>query len=451
METVDRANGAWRPLEVNERGHLVIGGCDAVELVREHGTPLYVIDEARLRATCREYVDSFREFYPGNAEVIYAGKAFLTMGMCRILQQENLSLDVCSGGELYTALQAGFPVERLHFHGNNKSPEELAMAVEAGIGRVIVDNAYELDLLDDLSQRAGRRCDILLRLTPGVEADTHSYIQTGQVDSKFGFPMLEGIALEAVKDALSREGVRLRGLHCHIGSQLFDLASFELAVRLMFDFIEETRHAAGFIPEELNMGGGLGIRYHKGEPSVRPREYVRRLAEAVRKEAEARGLPLPRLSVEPGRSIIADAGTTLYTVGSIKHIPGVRTYAAVDGGMADNPRVAIYGAVYEATAANKAAVAATETVSIAGKCCESGDMLIWDAKLAPLEPGDILAVHGTGAYNYSMASNYNRLPRPAVVLVRDGKSEVLVRRETWADLTRLDVIPAHLQSPVLQP
>lgn len=451
METVDRDNGAWRPLAVNDRGHLEIGGCDAVELARQYGTPLYVIDEGRLRATCREYVDSFHEFYPGPTEVIYAGKAFLTMGMCRLLQQENLSLDVCSGGELYTALQADFPVERLHFHGNNKSPEELTMAVEAGIGRVIVDNGYELALLDDIARRAGRPMDILLRLTPGVEADTHSYIQTGQVDSKFGFHMVEGIALEAVKDALSREGVRLRGLHCHIGSQLFDLSSFEIAVRLMFDFIEEARQAAGFVPEELNMGGGLGIRYHKGEPSVRPQEYARRLADAVQKEAEARGIPLPRLSVEPGRSIIAGAGTTLYTVGSIKHIPGVRTYAAVDGGMADNPRVSLYGAVYEAMVANKAGQPETETVSIAGKCCESGDMLIWDAQLAPLEPGDILAVHGTGAYNYSMASNYNRLPRPAVVLVRDGESCLLVQRETWADLTRLDVIPAHLQTPVLQP
>lgn len=445
MGLVDAASGAL-PRPVNERGHLVIGGCDAVELARRYGTPLYVLDEERLRATCREYVQSFSEHYP-NSDVIYAGKAFLTTGMCRLIEQEGLWLDVSSGGELHTALAAEFPAERIVVHGNNKSPEELAMAVGARVHRVVVDNFHELRLLEAIARSEGRRVDILLRITPGVEAHTHSYIQTGQLDSKFGFPVVEGIALQAVKEALSLEWVTLQGFHCHIGSQIFDLASYDVAVGLMFDFMAEVRRETGFVPSDLDMGGGLGIRYHAGDPIRRPSELAEVLAGAVRRECQRTGLPLPHLLVEPGRSIVGEAGTTLYTVGSIKTIPGIRTYVAVDGGMADNPRVALYQAVYEATVANKADQEPVETVSIAGKCCESGDMLIWDIRLPKVEPGDILAVHATGAYNYSMASNYNRLPRPAVVLVRDGESDLLVRRETYADLIRLDVVPERLAGP----
>lgn len=448
MGRLVNGNGAAPAPPVNARGHLEIGGCDAVELARRYGTPLYVIDEEVLRATCREYVRAMAEAYPGSTAVVYAGKAFLTTGMCRIVEQEGLYLDVCSGGELYTALTAHYPPERLVMHGNNKSPDELAMALEAGVGLIVVDNAYELALLDRLARRQGRRCPILLRLTPGVEAHTHSYIQTGQLDSKFGFPLAEGVALGAVRDALARDGVELRGFHCHIGSQVFDLESFQVAARLMFDFIRAARDETGFVPGDLNMGGGLGIRHHGGEPHVPLAEYARALGEAVAREAERSRIPLPRLMVEPGRSIIGPAGWTLYTVGSIKDVPGIRRYVAVDGGMGDNPRVALYQAVYEATVANKAARERTEVVSVAGKCCETGDMLIWDARLQPVEPGDILAVHATGAYNYSMASNYNRLPRPAVVLVGYGRSDVLVRRETYEDLVRFDVIPERLAKPV---
>lgn len=433
---------------VNELGHLLIGGCDAVELVQEFGSPLYVLDEQVMRARCRAYVQAFSDHYP-HYRVIYAGKALLTTAICRIVEQEGLGLDVVSGGELYTAMHADFPADRLYFHGNNKSHAELQMAVDAGVHRIVVDNLYELELLSGLAAQKGRHVDVLLRVAPGVQPDTHSHIQTGQEDTKFGFDLRQGIhdALAVLMDAT---WIRLRGFHVHIGSQITDAEPYRQAVEVVFSFLDAIRERYGYTAEEVNLGGGLGIPYVPGEPDPDPYDFVKSLTSWVKDEATRRTYPLPMLLIEPGRSIVGTAGTTLYTIGSIKTIPGIRTYAAVDGGMADNPRVAMYGARYDAVVANKATAAPSQTVTIAGKCCESGDMLIWDFHAPPLSPGDILAVKATGAYNYSMASHYNRLPKPAMVLVSDGKADLIVRRETYEDLVRFDVMPKRLEKPRVQ-
>ncbi|MDI6871310.1 MAG: diaminopimelate decarboxylase [Bacillota bacterium] len=430
---------------INARNHLEIGGCDTVELARRFGTPLYVMDEALIRENCRAYREAFASEAGGM--VLYAAKTFLTTGMARLVDEEGLGLDVVSGGELYTALAAGFPSERIYFNGNNKSPAELEEALAARIGGVVVDNPSELALLSDLAARRGQRVAVLLRIAPGVQAHTHEYIQTGQADSKFGFPLVGGVALAGVKEALSASHLDLRGYHCHIGSQILALESYRAAVRAMLEFAAEARAATGYAPEVLDLGGGLGARYTADDDPPPIEELARTMRAAVAEEAAAHGLPCPTIFVEPGRSIVGEAGTTLYTVGAIKDIPGVRRYVAVDGGMTDNPRVALYQAVYEAIVANRAADAPSEVVSVAGKCCESGDMLLWDAALPPVERGDLLAVFTTGAYNYSMASNYNRLPRPAVVLVGGGRARLLVARETYADLIRLDLIPEDLARP----
>lgn len=428
-------------MAVNGKGHLTIGGCDTVELAREYGTPLLVVDEAHLRARCRAFKEAF-----GEGAVLYAGKALLLKAICRIVAEEGLGLDVVSGGELYTALAAGFPPERLYFHGNNKSEEELAEALAAGVGRIVVDNFHELALLGQLAPRAkGARVPVLLRLAPGIEAHTHDYIKTGQLDSKFGFSLAGGQAEEAVALAAASNAVELVGLHCHIGSQIFKTAPYAEAAAVMMDFAARIWQQTGTVIKELDLGGGFGIYYAPGDEPLSPREYAAVMREVVAAKAEASGLVPPRLLVEPGRAIVGPAGTTLYTVGAIKEIPGVRKYVAVDGGMADNIRPALYQARYEALLANKADRPAVEKVSITGKCCESGDMLIWDISLPKAEPGDILAVSCTGAYCYPMASNYNRLPRPAVVLVYEGEAALIGRRETYADLVRLEVVPPRLQ------
>ncbi|MGE5576598.1 MAG: diaminopimelate decarboxylase [Syntrophothermus sp.] len=431
-------------MRINSKGHLEIGGCDTVDLARDFGTPLYILDEAEIRKKCRLYRSSF-EIGPGESEIIYAGKTLMTMAVARIIDEEGLSLDVVSGGELYTALAAGFPGERIYFNGNNKSREELRMAIKAGIRRVIVDNRSELQLLDEVARELHSNVKILLRITPGVEAHTHEYIQTGQLDSKFGIGLANGQALAAAKEALGKTGVTLAGFQCHIGSQIFNLDSYRAAVGLMLDFVAEVARETGFICRELDLGGGLGIRYNDQDTPASIEDYATALWGAVEEGCRTRGLKLPKLLVEPGRSLMGEAGTTLYTVGSIKAEPGIRKYVAIDGGMTDNPRVALYGAVYEAVLANRAAADATEVVNIAGKCCESGDMLIWDIALPSMRRGDLLAVFCTGAYNYSMSSNYNRLLRPAMVLVQDGEAHLIVKRETYDDLLRNDIIPKHLE------
>lgn len=432
----------------NEQGHLTIGGVDAVDLARRFGTPLYVMDEEQIRRSCRAYMDGFRQNYPA-FEVAYASKAFLCTAMVALVEQEGLSLDVVSGGEIATARQAGYPMSRTYFHGNNKSPEEIALALEAGVGRFIVDSMQELHLLSHIAGEQGKVAQIYLRLTPGVSAHTHEYISTGQVDSKFGFAIELGLAMEATKLAQSLPNIELKGFHCHIGSQIFDLEGYRVAVARMLDYIAAVRDETGFVAGELNLGGGLGVRYTDADRPTAPAELAARMARAVKAGAAERNLPLPKLIVEPGRSIVAEAGTTLYTVGTIKEIPGVRTYLSVDGGMGDNIRPALYQAVYECAVANKLHSPATRVVTVAGRYCESGDMLIHDAKVADdVASGDILAVFTTGAYNYSMASKYNRFPTPAVVFVQSGQADLVVKRESFADMAAHDLIPDRLRAPI---
>jgi len=432
-------------MSTNNQGHLCIGGCNTVELAKKFGTPLYVVDEEHVRHICRDYYHSFMQQYPKN-KVLYASKAFLTKAMVKIIQQEKLGLDVVSGGELYTVIQAGFPAKLLYFHGNNKSVEEINYALECNIGRFVVDNLYELELLNRICAERNQATKILLRITPGIEAHTHEYIQTGQIDSKFGSAIATGQAMEIIQKALTLDHLELMGIHCHIGSQIFEINSFRHTAEVMMDFLQKVKDETGKELEELNLGGGFGIYYHEGDTPAPVSAFSQIIMSTIEQKAKELKLRLPGVIIEPGRSIIGTAGTTLYTIGAIKQIPGIRTYVAVDGGMADNPRPALYQATYEAAVANKMQEATTAVVSITGKCCESGDMLIWDVKLPILESGDILAVSSTGAYNYSMSSNYNRLPRPAVVLTNQGQADLIVARETYADIVRNDLIPSRLDN-----
>ncbi|MDA8353802.1 MAG: diaminopimelate decarboxylase [Firmicutes bacterium] len=428
---------------INEQGHLEIGGVDSVDLSRRFGTPLYVMDEQMIRERMRAFINAFRKTGL-SFQVAYASKAFSTLAMCRLVEEEGLYLDVVSDGELYTALKANFPPERIYFHGNNKTPEELEMGLKAGIGWFVVDNFTELSLLNSLAQREGITVRILLRTTPGVEAHTHDYIQTGQEDSKFGFDLGNGQVKRAIQQSLQSERLQLDGFHCHIGSQIFGAEGFRLAVQKMAALTRESRAVFGFHPRILNLGGGFGIRYQASDRPIPIEEYVSAIAEEIR--AGFSGETCPEIWLEPGRSIVGEAGTTLYRVGSTKEVPGIRKYVAVDGGMNDNPRPALYQATYEAIVANRAAETPQERISVAGKLCESGDMLIWDLDVPKVETGDVLAVLSTGAYNYSMANNYNRLRRPAVVFVRDGQADLVVQRERLDDLLQNDRIPERMMA-----
>lgn len=424
--------------QISTSGHLEIGGVDAAELVREFGTPLHVLDEDRLRRNCRAYTAAMAAEYD-NGRVIFGSKACCILATCQIAHQEGLGLDVASGGEIYTALRAAVPSADLYFHGNNKTPDEIDYALRVGVGRIIVDNEYELTLLEAATARLGVDANVLLRLTPGIEPHTHKSIQTGGVDSKFGFGIFDGAASRAVDRARKIPRMRLRGLHAHIGSQVFDLEPFRASATALMDFAARIRDDFDVTVEELNLGGGLAIRYlHTDEPpSIQ--SYVATLAHTVKAKLAEHRLSPPTLSCEPGRSIVGDAGVTLYTVGAIKAIPGVRTYVSVDGGMFENPRPALYGARYAAVMATRPEATPTQTAAVAGRCCESGDVLVWDAQLPEVTPGDVLATFSTGAYTYSMASNYNRFPRPAVVLVGSGRARVVVERETYDDMIRKDV------------
>lgn len=429
--------------KINAKGHLEIGGCDTAELKEQYGTPLYIMDEALIRQRCREYMDAFKQSGL-QFQVAYASKAFCVMAMCRLVEEEGLSLDVVSEGELYTALQAGFPAQRIHFHGNNKTIEEIEMAISAGIGCFVVDNFTELHVLQAIAQDKGVAVNVLLRVTPGVEAHTHEYISTGQTDSKFGFDIGNGSAFEAVELASSSLNLNLLGLHSHIGSQIFEVEGFQMAVERVAKFSIDVKEKLGVVFKVINLGGGFGIRYTEGDTPLKVADYVKAITDSVKEYFTGSYAQLPEIWVEPGRSIVGDAGTTLYTVGTSKDIPGVRKYVAVDGGMTDNPRPALYESKYEAMLANRANDAAEEVVSIAGKCCESGDMLIWDLDLPKVNSGDLLAVACTGAYNYAMASNYNRIRRPAVVFVKDGNSDLVVKRESLQDIVSCDVVPERI-------
>lgn len=431
-------NGTMR---INKEGHLEIGGVDTLDLVREFGTPLWVLDEIAFRKNCRAFKEAFQN--AGEAMVIYASKALCLKATCLMVKEEGLGLDVVSGGELYTALSVGFPMERVYFHGNNKTASELAMAVQERV-TIVVDSFYELHLLEKICEDRGQKQRIMLRISPGIEAHTHEYVKTGQIDSKFGFTLPNGQALEAVESLKQFPHLQYSGIHCHIGSQVFEMQSFAEAAGIMMSFLAEIKAKVGLDSEELNLGGGFGIYYAEGDQPGHPEEGARAIMPAVQNAARERGLKVPKVIVEPGRAIVGPAGTTLYTVGSSKDIPGVRKYIAVDGGMGDNPRPALYGSRYEAMLANKANHEESGVVSVAGKYCESGDMLIWDVNLPPVEPGDILAVSATGAYNYAMSMNYNRLPRPAMVMVGNGRADLILKRETYEDIIRNDVVPESL-------
>ncbi|HWI61645.1 MAG TPA: diaminopimelate decarboxylase [Symbiobacteriaceae bacterium] len=434
----------------NALGHLTIGGVDTMDLAKEFGTPLYIMDEELIRKNCQAYVGAFAKRYP-NAEVAFASKAFLCSAMAALVAQEGMALDVVSGGEIATAVHAGFPMERTYFHGNNKTPREIELALSVGVGRIIVDSVHELHLLNRIAGEQGVTPKIYLRLTPNVGAHGHHYISTGQLDSKFGIPIETGDALEATKLALSAPNVELTGFHCHIGSQIHDLEGYRVAAGRMLRFVAEAKAATGFAAHELNLGGGLGVRYVDADTPKRPEVLVDFIAQIVEDLCAELGLDLPKLILEPGRSIVGEAGTTLYSIGTVKEIPGVRTYISVDGGMGDNIRPALYQAEYECVVANKLNVPADKVVSVAGRYCESGDMLLTDAKVAhSVDTGDLLAVFTTGAYNYSMASHYNRYPKPAVVFVSGGKAELVVRRESFQEMAAFDLIPDRMKAAAVK-
>ena len=423
---------------INDKGHLAIGGIDTVELANTYGTPLIVYDIALFRKRAKEFKETFRALGI-NSQVAYASKAFSTIAIYEVAEQEGLSLDVVSGGELYTAVRAGFPRERIHFHGNNKSIAELEYAFDEKIGCIVVDNFLEIEIIERIAEARKQRMDVLIRVTPGIEAHTHDYITTGQEDSKFGFDLKNGQADEAFRQLHGHQFISVLGMHCHIGSQIFETDSFSLAAEALMVKMISWRDDFDFVCRVLNLGGGFGIRYTEDDNPLNPSEYVEDMAKVVLSMTRTYNYPLPEIWIEPGRSLVGDAGTTLYTAGSTKEVPGVRTYVAVDGGMSDNIRPALYGAVYTAVTANRMNEPQIEKVTIAGKCCESGDKLIEEALIARPVEGDIIATFCTGAYSYSMSSNYNRLPRPAIVFVENGEHQLVVRRETYEDITRLDI------------
>ncbi|MFC7326888.1 diaminopimelate decarboxylase [Marinactinospora rubrisoli] len=427
----------WPRSAARADGELTVGGVRVTELAREYGTPLFVLDEADFRARAREYRSAFGD---ADADVYYAGKALLTKAVARWVHEEGLKLDVCSGGELAVALAAGVPPESIGLHGNNKSPAELVRAVEAGVGRIIVDSFQELDRLAEIAAERGRVADILIRVTTGVEAHTHEFVATAHDDQKFGLALSSGAAAEAVRRALDSAHLNLVGLHSHIGSQIFDTAGFEVAARRLAEFLTAIHTEHGAVLPELDLGGGLGIAYVTGDRPLEPKVIADRLLGIVRRECEAHGLPMPRIAVEPGRAIAGPCGVTVYEVGTIKDVEGLRSYVSVDGGMSDNIRTALYGADYTCVLASRASDTEPTLSRLVGKHCESGDVLVRDLYLpGDLRPGDLLAVAATGAYCHSMASNYNHVARPAVVAVRDGAARTLIRRETEEDLLRRDV------------
>jgi len=431
-------------LKINDKRHLEIGGCDCLDLVKEYGTPLYVMDESLIRKNCRIYKKSIEKYYNGNGLVLYASKAFCSLAMCRIADQEGLGLDVVSGGELYTAIKARFPMDRIYFHGNNKTEEEIRLSIDNNIRRIVVDNKEELYNINRIAGEKGKVQNISFRIKPGIDAHTHDFVQTGQIDSKFGVALENGEAMEIIKLASSLPSVKVVGVHCHIGSQIFDLEPFILAAKVMMKFIADVKKELGIEIEELNLGGGYGIKYLPEHDPIEYDKYMEAVSLTIKEFCTENNIKLPYILMEPGRSIVAPSGITLYKVGAVKDIKNVRKYVSVDGGMTDNPRYALYQSEYDAIVANKPDAERVEKVTIAGKCCESGDILIKDIKMPEIQEGDIIAVAATGAYNYSMSSNYNRIPRPAVVLVKDGKSRVIIKREDYNDIIRNDIIPEDL-------
>lgn len=423
--------------QINEAGHLTIGGVDATELAAQYQTPLAVYDVSKIRDQIRRFKSVFEDNGVDYA-VSYASKAFATIAMYQVIDQEDAHIDVVSGGELYTAIQAGFPMAHVSFHGNNKSQAELEMAVSNHVGVIVLDNFHEIALLNDVLKAHDASAAVMMRITPGVSAHTHEYISTGQEDSKFGFDLNSGQAAKALQQVLANPRMNMLGIHAHIGSQIFELNGFQMAADKLVEIAADWHAQFGYQPEVINVGGGFGIQYTKDDHPLAPEAFVDAIVKTIKQSASDRGLEMPAVWIEPGRSIAGPAGYSLYTVGSRKDVPGLQSYLTVDGGMGDNIRPALYQAEYEAVLANDAAAKPSETVHLAGKYCESGDILIDNAKLPATKPGDVVAILDTGAYGYSMASNYNRNPRPAVVFVENGESALVVERESYADLTRLD-------------
>ena len=426
--------------KVNEQDHLEIGGCDVPTLLQQFGSPLYVLDEQAVRESCRQYQESFTTHYSGESLVIYASKAWNCLAVCAIVEQEGLGIDVVSGGELFTALKAGFNPDKIYFHGNNKSRQELELAIASQV-TIVIDNWLELETVVDLAQQEADAVRIMLRVTPGIECHTHEYIQTGHLDSKFGF---DPDQLDSVFEFVSQKPkLNCIGLHAHIGSQIFELQPHQDLPGVMTQWFLQAK-SYGLAISELDVGGGLGIRYIQSDDPPSINQWAKTVSDAVHEACEVNNIPLPRLIAEPGRSLIGSSCVTAYTVGSRKTVPGIRTYVSVDGGMSDNPRPITYQSQYEAIIANRMSAIASETVTVAGKHCESGDILIKDIKLPSSAAGDTLVVMATGAYNYSMSSNYNRVPRPAAVLVKESMAHLILQRETYDDLIQHDCLPDYL-------
>ena len=425
---------------INEHGHLTVGGLDTVELAKEYGTPTYILDENVIRENCRIYRKAAMEYFGQDALPLYASKALCFTGIYKIAAEEGMGVDCVSGGELYTAKVAGFPAERIYFHGNNKTDRDISDAMDMGVGTFVVDNFDELNAVSAEACRRGITQRILLRITPGIDPHTHRAIMTGNVDSKFGSAVVTGQAMAIVKEAIAADGIDLAGLHCHIGSQIFDIEPFADAADIMIRFIAQIKNECGYVIRELNLGGGLGVRYTEYDREIDYAAAIRDIAAVVTGYCKEHGITMPRVILEPGRSLVAAAGVTLYTVGSVKEIPGFKNYISVDGGMPDNPRYALYQSQYTALIANRAGAPRDYRATLAGRCCESGDLLGENMEIQQARRGDILAVLVTGAYNFSMASNYNRLPRPPIVMVKDGEARLAVRRESYEDLIRNDIL-----------
>lgn len=425
-------------MQINEN-ELSIGGVPCTELVKQYSTPLYVMDEQLIRDNCREYIENF-DVRGGKNRVAYAGKAFLPMYMCKVIEEEGMCLDVVSGGELYTAYSAGFPMDKVYFHGNNKTPEEIKMGIDFGVGRFVVDNFYELDLIEKICEETDKYQEIYFRITPGIEAHTHEYIKTGQIDSKFGFALVNGDLDRAIENLKNYKRIKLVGLHAHIGSQIFDLEPYLDTVDVMMNLVKVINEKYSIDLKEIDLGGGIGVYYTKEDSPMPIKDFCSSIVKRAEETCTKLGMQVPMLILEPGRSIVANAGSTLYTIGSIKDIKDVRVYVSVDGGMTDNVRPSLYHAGYECSIVNKVNNKTVNKVTIAGKCCESGDILIADTDIMDIESGDILITTSTGAYGYSMASNYNKIPRSAVVSVIDGKDKLICKRESYEELLSLEII-----------
>ena len=420
------------------KNNLYIENVNTQDLVKTYGTPLYVFSENSIRNNINKYKKSIDTYYNGYGKVVYASKAFSCKEIYRIAKSENISADCVSMGEIYTAISAGFNAENIIFHGNNKTEEELIFALDKGVGRIVIDNFEEIEFLDSLAKEKNIKVNVLLRITPGVDAHTHDYIKTGKIDSKFGFAIATGDAKAAVKSVLNKQNLNLYGLHSHIGSQIFDTEPFVHAADVMLKFIKEIKEATSFEIKELNLGGGFGVKYTNEDDPVDYEDFMKAVSTQINLSCNKYNIKIPFIYIEPGRSIVAPAGLTLYTVGSVKEIKDIKNYVAVDGGMSDNPRYALYNAKYTMLIANKAENPQVYKASIAGKCCESGDLLAENIMIQIPAKGDILAVLSTGAYNYSMSSNYNRIPRPAVVLVNENSHRLIVKRETYEDIISND-------------